>query len=468
MRRSFTKAFTCLVVTVAVAVWLGAAGEAFAASPGSNGAIAFSVGDQFPAQQKNLIEISPDGAARAQISGQDEAVNDLAPVFSPDGNRIAFGACSPTLGGCGSGIPVYVANADGTDRHFVTSSTDGTATWSPDGSKLAVVDEDPELGIYIINSDGTGRHLLIKGSRGGTGSPTWSPDGQRIAFFDDSFPAQPQALGLYLVDVAGDVSDEGRKHLLLADQATGTGAGDCNQLQGYTFDWSPNGDRLLYHCLEPDGLGGANQDIAAVDVATGQTAKVVSTSGTSFTGAGLEWFPRWSPDGTAIVYERESAIWVATVGGAQQHIVANAGYRPSWQPCTGTTARCGPARQSSGGGGSGPAPGGGAPPSCSAGSPTACPTNKFKVGSQHATHRGTTFSVNVPGAGTVSIAATKRTRGVHKHGNAAGVVKLVVKPTSAGRRALKSHSQITARPTVTFTPDGGLPKSTKARIKFIR
>ena len=149
-----------------MAVCLGLAGEAFAASPGSNGAIAFSVGDQFPAQQKNLIEISPDGSARAQISGQDEPVNDLAPVFSPDGNRIAFGACSPSLGGCSSGIPIYVANGDGTDRHFVTSSTDGTATWSPDGSKLAVVDEDPELGIYIVNSDGTGRHLLIKGSRG--------------------------------------------------------------------------------------------------------------------------------------------------------------------------------------------------------------------------------------------------------------------------------------------------------------
>ena len=116
---------------------------------------------------------------------------------------------------------------------------------------------------------------------------------------------------------------------------------------------------------------------------------------------------------------------------------------------------------------SGPVPGG-AQPSCSAGSPSACPTNKFKIGSQHATHRGTTFRVNVPGAGTVSIRATKRTRGVHKHRNAAGVVKLVVKPTTAGRRALKDHSQITARTTVTFTPDGGLPKSTKARIKFIR
>ena len=95
-------------------------------------------------------------------------------------------------------------------------------------------------------------------------------------------------------------------------------------------------------------------------------------------------------------------------------------------------------------------------------------TRNDRAGSDLECDINTTFRVNVPGAGTVSIRATKRTRGVHKHRNAAGVVKLVVKPTTAGRRALKDHSHITARTTVTFTPDGGLPKSTKARIKFIR
>jgi len=107
-------------------------------------------------------------------------------------------------------------------------------------------------------------------------------------------------------------------------------------------------------------------------------------------------------------------------------------------------------------------------PTCSAGSPSACPANKFKLGSSHTSHRGTTFRVTVPGPGTVSIAATKRTRGVSKHRDAAGVVQLVVKPTKAGRRALEQHSQITASTTVTFRPDGGLPRTEKARIKFIR
>src|SRR5690242_3549147 len=80
---------------------------ATAASPGANGAIAFSVGNDFPAQMKNLVEVNPDGSGRAQVTGLDGDVNDLAPVFSPDGNRVAFGRCPL---GCGGGIPVYIAS----------------------------------------------------------------------------------------------------------------------------------------------------------------------------------------------------------------------------------------------------------------------------------------------------------------------------------------------------------------------
>ena len=114
-------------------------------------------------------------------------------MFSPDGNLVAFGRCGTLLGGCQDSIPIYIAAADGTGARYLTTSYDGTATWSPDGSKLAVVDNTPEQGIYVINADGTGRHLLIKGSTGGTGSPTWSPDGTKIAFFDGPFADEPAA-----------------------------------------------------------------------------------------------------------------------------------------------------------------------------------------------------------------------------------------------------------------------------------
>ena len=44
------------------------------------------------------------------------------------------------------------------------------------------------------------------------------------------------------------MNDESRKHLLLERDATGTGAGACNHFEGYAFDWSPDGSKLLYHC----------------------------------------------------------------------------------------------------------------------------------------------------------------------------------------------------------------------------
>src|SRR5262249_31514626 len=345
-----------------------------AMTPGANGAIAFSVGAPLVQQEKNLFEINPDGSGAAQISGTAGIVNDLAPVFSPDGNRVAFADC---LGGCGAEVPVVVANADGSGRHVVTTSTDGVATWSPDGTQLAVVDQVPELGIYVVNADGTNRHLLMSGTVGGTGSPRRSPGRWRITSFLELVPARHRGGG-------GAVScgrcgprrrpPPVRRHLLLSQ---GTGLGGCTQLGGYPFDWSPDGTRLLYHCVQSDGLGGVNQDIAVVDAASGLTTPIIATPGTLLTGAGIEWFPRWSPDGTHIVYEREGQVWTATSAGADQHVAGAAGFRPPWQPCVAAPLRCGPAAVA------GPAPGGGPPsgPAPTGASPTgASPTGASPVG----------------------------------------------------------------------------------------
>jgi len=450
---------------------------AFAASPGGNGAIGFTVGNELAARAKNVVEMNPDGTGRVQVTGLAGDVNDLAPVFSPDGNLMAVGRCAAAFGGCGTQIPVPILNADGTGERFLTTSYDGTATWSPDGARLAVLDTEPELGIYVINADGTDRHLLIKGSTGGTGSPTWSPDGTQIAFYDDSFPGQPQALGLYLVDVAGDVNDESRKHLLLADHDPNAGAGACSQLAGYEYDWSPDGSKLVYQCFEPDGLGGGNADIATVNAATGTSARIVSTPGTIATGSGIEWFPRWSPDGTKIVYEREAGIWTATAAGAEQHAIGAGGFRPSWQPCTSSTKRCGPPPAPP----VTPAPPGGVPATpptttttdlCPAadGPPSngGCPINSFTVGRPRVTHTGTRISVKVPGPGTVSVAKTKRTQAARTHASKAGTVKLTLKLSKTGRRALGNRTSLTVPVKVAYKPDGGRAAITTSRIKFIR
>ena len=47
-------------------------------------------------------------------------------------------------------------------------------------------------------------------------------------------------------------------------------------------------------------------------------------------------------------------------------------------------------------------------------------------------------------------------------------MKLTVKLSKAGRRALGSKTSVTVPVKVTYKPDGGVAATTKSRIKFIR
>lgn len=66
----------------------------------------------------------------------------------------------------------------------VTSSSrdDVMPVWSPDGTRLAFVsNRDFDLEVYLGNTDGTGQTRLTS-QKGIDTAPAWSPDGQTIAF----------------------------------------------------------------------------------------------------------------------------------------------------------------------------------------------------------------------------------------------------------------------------------------------
>jgi Tol biopolymer transport system component len=80
-------------------------------------------------------------------------------------------------------------DADGSGQTRLTDNTrsDGFPMWSPDGQKIAFGGGHE---IYVMNPDGTGQtglttHLNFY-QRGGWG-PTWSLDGQHIAFDGDPY-----------------------------------------------------------------------------------------------------------------------------------------------------------------------------------------------------------------------------------------------------------------------------------------
>ena len=115
--------------------------------------------------------------------------DDRHPAWSPDGKRIAF---SSTRDGhfknkFGITDEIYVMDADGQNEQRLTDNrnNDWDPVWSPDGNRIAFsADRKGDLvsfDIYVMDADG-GNQQKLTNNRGWDSSPSWSPDGNRIAF----------------------------------------------------------------------------------------------------------------------------------------------------------------------------------------------------------------------------------------------------------------------------------------------
>jgi dipeptidyl aminopeptidase/acylaminoacyl peptidase len=112
------------------------------------------------------------------------------PKWSPDETMIAFQHCDPVQGllPCRAGFHLWVMNADGSDAHRVMPEggiPTGSATWSPDGSRLLTyMGESNWYGhwygeqISAISTDIWGTDIQALPNVGWSAS--WSPDGSMI------------------------------------------------------------------------------------------------------------------------------------------------------------------------------------------------------------------------------------------------------------------------------------------------
>lgn len=259
-----------LVFAAALALVAVSAPPAEATPPGHNGRIAFR---RFLDEDRTtgaIFTTRPDGKGERQITFPAAGFVDRDPDYSPDGRKIVFhrqGELSDEI---------WVVDADGSHLKRLThpdpgclpdrGTCDREPAWSPDGRLIAfsrdtgdIAADEENKGIWVMNADGThGRQLtqLDLPGQGFDRAPQFSPDGRRLVFQRDNVrDAEPvDGSALVVLDLKTRVEHRITPYALDA---------------GDTPDWSPDGQRILFHdnesgapdvsanlyTVRPDGTG---------------------------------------------------------------------------------------------------------------------------------------------------------------------------------------------------------------------
>ena len=130
---------------------------------------------------------------------------------------------------------ISVINADRTGERPLTHLFDVHPSWSPNGKEVAFSrsENNRPLQIYIMDSRG-GNARSISGDNFNDRHPSWSPDGRRIAFVHARALGQP---AIYTMDANGD------NRVRLSDSHADTRP-----------TWSPDGTQLVYNHALKEGI----------------------------------------------------------------------------------------------------------------------------------------------------------------------------------------------------------------------
>ena len=209
---------------------------------------------------------------------------DIAPTFSNDGSRFVFAREAEA----DRQWQIMMANADGTGVRPLTGPLANLTAWawSPDGSRLAVSSYDDEW-LWILAIDGTKQVLVDSGMS--TENLQWRPDGRELVFRGVVPLGQGESIGLYTVRADGTGT---RPEAILPPTYSG------EHWQNPAL--SPDGTKIIYTQWDGDDFPGGS--LYVVDVDTRKVGRLLFDAGPE-----SDYYARWSPDGSQIVFNRGTA-----------------------------------------------------------------------------------------------------------------------------------------------------------------
>jgi serine/threonine-protein kinase len=153
-----------------------------------------------------VVDVERDARSRLTLSG-----NNILPIWTPDGKRVAFAS---TRGGAGV-ANLYWKAADGTGetvRLAESPHPQFPRSWSPDGKLLALVEWNPDSmrDIWILSLDEAGEPRPIINTPYDELSPLFSPDGRWLTYVSDEsgrfevyVESFPRGKGRWLISAGG-------------------------------------------------------------------------------------------------------------------------------------------------------------------------------------------------------------------------------------------------------------------------
>ncbi len=241
---------------------------------------------------------NPDGSGFRLLSRGPGA--DTAPVWSPDGTRLAFwwitqdgrrqiivaddsGSVRAQVT-IGPAPPILATDDPGWDSIGYALGAPSFLSWSPDSRRILFSKATGATpGIWVVDADGSGLRQLGDPAIPAE-EPVWSWDGTRVAFHGGMGRTAAEN-GIYVMRADGTEVRQ-VSHVVAADES-------FNYPQ-----WQPGGELILFFA----NPGGEMRVFTVRSDGSGERVTSTASLGANVS----DWNPFWSPDGSRIAFKRIS------------------------------------------------------------------------------------------------------------------------------------------------------------------